>query len=212
MQVVVPAAYVSGLTSTAVRDPTTWTILQQYGPNHLGLWYNALPEHKNGPSHLGLCALQTGLGLGQSGLLSVGGYVPVTIALKDVYGNGAELVTDQLYAFLDGDASTVYTHVLPGNFEAVNAGRTELDFRFAPLFGCTGLEWRQELEFVNFTAFPKFLAGYTLDPTKNMPEAWVPLALENGRMDLGSRNIAGVRIVVSPGPQLHSLWRTPTEL
>ena len=26
--------------------PTTRTILQQDGPNHLGLWYNALPEHK----------------------------------------------------------------------------------------------------------------------------------------------------------------------
>ena len=25
-----------------VRDPTTWTILQKYGPNHLGLRYNAL--------------------------------------------------------------------------------------------------------------------------------------------------------------------------
>ena len=29
-----------------VRDPTTWTILQQYGPDHLGLWYCALPEHQ----------------------------------------------------------------------------------------------------------------------------------------------------------------------
>ena len=27
-------------------DPTKWTILQQDGPNHLGLWYNALPEHQ----------------------------------------------------------------------------------------------------------------------------------------------------------------------
>ena len=37
-----------------VRDPTTRTILQQDGPNHLGLWYNALPEHKIGPYHLGI--------------------------------------------------------------------------------------------------------------------------------------------------------------
>ena len=29
-----------------VRDPTTWTILQQDGPNHFRLWYNVLPEHK----------------------------------------------------------------------------------------------------------------------------------------------------------------------
>ena len=29
-----------------VRDPTTWTILQQYGPSHLGLWYNVLPQHQ----------------------------------------------------------------------------------------------------------------------------------------------------------------------
>ena len=39
-----------------VRDPTTWTILQKDGPNHLGLMYNALPGHKNGPDHLGFCA------------------------------------------------------------------------------------------------------------------------------------------------------------
>ena len=29
-----------------VRDPTTWTILPKHGPNHLGLRYNALPEHQ----------------------------------------------------------------------------------------------------------------------------------------------------------------------
>ena len=26
--------------------PQTWTILQHDGPNHLGLWYNVLPEHQ----------------------------------------------------------------------------------------------------------------------------------------------------------------------
>ena len=26
--------------------PTTWTILQKDGPNHLGLWYNMIPEHQ----------------------------------------------------------------------------------------------------------------------------------------------------------------------
>ena len=41
-----------------VRDPTTWTILQQDGPNHLGLLYNALPEHQIALNHLGLCARQ----------------------------------------------------------------------------------------------------------------------------------------------------------
>ena len=30
----------------AVRDPTTWTILPKYCPNHLGLRYNAMPEHQ----------------------------------------------------------------------------------------------------------------------------------------------------------------------
>ena len=30
--------------AAAVRDPTTWTIRQQDGPNHLGLWYNMIPE------------------------------------------------------------------------------------------------------------------------------------------------------------------------
>ena len=29
-----------------VRDPTTWTTLQQDRPDHLGLWYNVLPEHQ----------------------------------------------------------------------------------------------------------------------------------------------------------------------
>ena len=29
-----------------VRDPTIWTILRQDGPNHLGLWYNVIPEHQ----------------------------------------------------------------------------------------------------------------------------------------------------------------------
>ena len=29
-----------------VRDPTTWTILQHDGPDHLALWYNALPKHQ----------------------------------------------------------------------------------------------------------------------------------------------------------------------
>ena len=29
-----------------VRAPTAWTILQQDGPNHLGLWYNVIPEHQ----------------------------------------------------------------------------------------------------------------------------------------------------------------------
>ena len=35
--------------------PTTWTILRQDGPNNLGLWYNAIPGHENGPNQLGLC-------------------------------------------------------------------------------------------------------------------------------------------------------------
>ena len=33
---VVPAVPQSAL--SAVRDPTTWTIFQHDGPNHLGLW------------------------------------------------------------------------------------------------------------------------------------------------------------------------------
>ena len=41
-----------------VRDPTTCTTLQPDGPDHLGLWYNALPWASNGPDRLGLCALQ----------------------------------------------------------------------------------------------------------------------------------------------------------
>ena len=29
-----------------VRGPTTWTVTRYDGPNHLGLWSNALPEHQ----------------------------------------------------------------------------------------------------------------------------------------------------------------------
>ena len=39
-----------------VRDPTTWTILQHDGPNHLGLWCNAAPCASNGSNRLGLRA------------------------------------------------------------------------------------------------------------------------------------------------------------
>ena len=33
-------------TKAKVRGPTTWTIIRQCGPNHLGLRYNAIPEHQ----------------------------------------------------------------------------------------------------------------------------------------------------------------------
>ena len=29
-----------------VRDPIAWTITRHEGPNHLGLWCDALPEHQ----------------------------------------------------------------------------------------------------------------------------------------------------------------------
>ena len=48
----------AGQQSKEVRDPTTWTIHQHDGPNHLGLWYNVATRPSNGPNHLGLCALQ----------------------------------------------------------------------------------------------------------------------------------------------------------
>ena len=37
--------------------PTSWTILEQHGPNHLGMRYNAHPTASNGPNHLGPRAL-----------------------------------------------------------------------------------------------------------------------------------------------------------
>ena len=40
------AAALAAASSGPVRGPTTWTILQKDGPSHLGLWYNALPEHQ----------------------------------------------------------------------------------------------------------------------------------------------------------------------
>ena len=36
----------------------TWTIFQQDGPNHLGLWQKCDPCAPNGPHHLGLSALR----------------------------------------------------------------------------------------------------------------------------------------------------------
>ena len=30
----------------APAAPTAWTVLQQNGPDHLGLWYNMLPWHQ----------------------------------------------------------------------------------------------------------------------------------------------------------------------
>ena len=55
--------------TAVLLDPTTWTILQQDGPNHLGLWYDA-PRISTGPNHLGLCA-QLGI-LGAAGLFPAG--------------------------------------------------------------------------------------------------------------------------------------------
>ena len=37
---------VSGQSTCGSCPPTTWTTLQQDGPDHLGLWYNALPDHQ----------------------------------------------------------------------------------------------------------------------------------------------------------------------
>ena len=44
--------------------PTTWTILQQDGPNHLALCCNAHPLAPNGRNHLGMCALPGSGGCG----------------------------------------------------------------------------------------------------------------------------------------------------
>ena len=61
--------------------PTTWIILQQDGPNHLGLWYNALPEHQMAlitsgcvpvSRNIAMNYLQTWL------LIDVGGCLPIT--------------------------------------------------------------------------------------------------------------------------------------
>ena len=38
---------------SGARPPRTWTILRHDGPNHLGLWCDALPRASNGRNHLG---------------------------------------------------------------------------------------------------------------------------------------------------------------
>ena len=40
-----------------VTTPTTWPILRQDGPNHLGSWSKCAPRASNGPDRLGLCAV-----------------------------------------------------------------------------------------------------------------------------------------------------------
>ena len=47
IQVLTVREYVS-ITNNAIGcgRPTTWTVLQKDGSDHLGLWYNALPEHQ----------------------------------------------------------------------------------------------------------------------------------------------------------------------
>ena len=42
------------------EPPTTWTILEQDGPNHLGLWYNALPEYQTALTTSDCAPLQDG--------------------------------------------------------------------------------------------------------------------------------------------------------
>ena len=37
---------------------TTWTIFNQDGPHHLGLWLQRAPRASNGPDHLRFSALQ----------------------------------------------------------------------------------------------------------------------------------------------------------
>ena len=44
-------------------DPTTWTALQQDGPNHLGLWCNALPGHQKQPVSSRVVCAPAGLAL-----------------------------------------------------------------------------------------------------------------------------------------------------
>ena len=41
-----PAGALTALGTQPVLVAVPWTILQNYGPNHLGLRYNALPEHQ----------------------------------------------------------------------------------------------------------------------------------------------------------------------
>ena len=42
-----------------VRGPASWTITRHDGPNHLGLWYNALPEHQMALITSGCAPVQT---------------------------------------------------------------------------------------------------------------------------------------------------------
>ena len=49
-----------GSTGAEVRDTTTWTVLQNDGPDDLGLRYNVPPAHQMALITSGLCALQAG--------------------------------------------------------------------------------------------------------------------------------------------------------
>ena len=69
-----PILALPGASTALVRgSPTTWTILQQDGPNHLGLRSVFLPGASNGTYHLGLCALQVLTGAASGALVPAGG-------------------------------------------------------------------------------------------------------------------------------------------
>ena len=50
--------------------PTTWTIIQQDGPNHLGLWCNMLPEYQMAAITSGCVPLRTCCTSGRTAMTS----------------------------------------------------------------------------------------------------------------------------------------------
>ena len=76
--------------------PTTWTIIQTHGPNHLVLRCNALPEHRMALITSGLCALQATI------LTAAGALVSVSVA-----GAAPRAVTVTELLLLPGDVLAV---------------------------------------------------------------------------------------------------------
>ena len=53
--------------------PKTRAVLKHDGPDHLGLWHNALPDHQTALITSGLCATGDGLAAARPGPLDTGG-------------------------------------------------------------------------------------------------------------------------------------------
>jgi hypothetical protein len=121
----------------------------------------------------GMASTASGVGLGQGGRLSVQRPTSFNVALRDVFGNRAELVESQLHVFLQGNASATIELEIPADSNALNEERNQFSFEFEPLYGCTRLSWQLDGEALD-TAQIGLIEMSTMDPS-DPPNTWTPL-------------------------------------